>query len=209
MTILHISDTHNQHRSLTDLPYADVIVHSGDFCFAGTEDEAFDFINWFCDLPYKHKIFIAGNHDECLLNADSIEGLDENCHYLNNSSVVIDGVKFYGIPFFLEDVVDSKFEKLTERIPFDSQVLITHTPPFGILDYSDGIHYGSNHLLEQIQQRKSIWTHLFGHIHDAIGVLQQDSIRFCNSSVLDENYNLHNQKYTIVEMPLDCLNNIL
>lgn len=30
MKILQISDTHNQHRQLTDLPAADVIVHCGD-----------------------------------------------------------------------------------------------------------------------------------------------------------------------------------
>ena len=57
VTILHLSDTHSQHRRLAQLPDADVIVHSGDFTMAGTEQEVFDFINWFCDLPYRHKIF--------------------------------------------------------------------------------------------------------------------------------------------------------
>ena len=51
MTILHLSDTHNQHRQLTDLPDADILIHSGDFTMAGTEQEAIDFLNWFCDLP--------------------------------------------------------------------------------------------------------------------------------------------------------------
>ena len=32
----------------------------------GSEQEAIDFMNWFCDLPYPHKIFICGNHDACL-----------------------------------------------------------------------------------------------------------------------------------------------
>ena len=53
MKILHISDTHNCHHRLRDLPEADVVVHSGDFCMVGTEQEALDFLNWFCDLPYK------------------------------------------------------------------------------------------------------------------------------------------------------------
>ena len=56
MTILHISDTHGLHNQLTDLPAADVIVHSGDFTLGGSEKEAIDFMQWFSDLPYKHKV---------------------------------------------------------------------------------------------------------------------------------------------------------
>lgn len=50
MKILHLSDTHNCHRRLGDLPEADVVEHSGDFCMVGTEKEALDFLHWFCDL---------------------------------------------------------------------------------------------------------------------------------------------------------------
>ncbi|MDE6654552.1 MAG: metallophosphoesterase, partial [Muribaculaceae bacterium] len=95
MKILHLSDTHNCHHLLRDLPEADVVVHSGDFCMAGSEQEALDFLNWFCDLPYKHKIFVCGNHDDCLYGAN-IEGLDSNVHYLFNSCIEIEGIKFYG-----------------------------------------------------------------------------------------------------------------
>lgn len=70
MTILHISDTHGQHGKLINVPKADVIVHSGDFTFGGSEKEAIDFMQWFCDLPYKHKVFVAGNHDMCMYGAD-------------------------------------------------------------------------------------------------------------------------------------------
>ena len=56
MKILQISDTHNQHRQLTDLPAADVIVHCGDFTDNGTEEEVLNFLNWFIELPYPHKI---------------------------------------------------------------------------------------------------------------------------------------------------------
>ena len=83
MKILHLSDTHGSHRWLTDLPEADVIVHSGDFTMTGSEQEAIDFLNWFCDLPYAHMIFICGNHDDCLYGAN-IDGLDSNVHYLYN-----------------------------------------------------------------------------------------------------------------------------
>ena len=39
MKILHISDTHNNHRDLGELQHADVFVHTGDFSNYGTEDE--------------------------------------------------------------------------------------------------------------------------------------------------------------------------
>lgn len=45
MKILHLSDTHNCHHRLRDLPEADVVVHSGDFCMVGSEQEALDFLN--------------------------------------------------------------------------------------------------------------------------------------------------------------------
>ena len=70
MKILHISDTHGKHHQLRDLPEADVVVHTGDITEDGTEEEVKDFIEWFCSLPYKHKIFIAGNHDDCLYGAN-------------------------------------------------------------------------------------------------------------------------------------------
>lgn len=51
--ILHLSDTHSQHRRLTQLPDADILVHSGDFTMNGSEQEAIDFMNWFCDLSIR------------------------------------------------------------------------------------------------------------------------------------------------------------
>ena len=89
MKLLHISDTHNQHESLLNLPEADVLIHSGDLTFAGSKDELDAFFDWFVKLPYKHKIFIAGNHDDCLLDYE-IDKLPKNIFYLNNSSINID-----------------------------------------------------------------------------------------------------------------------
>lgn len=65
MNILHLSDTHGAHRSLGNLPEADVIVHSGDITMNGSSSEVLDFMRWFSALPYAHKIFVAGDHDAC------------------------------------------------------------------------------------------------------------------------------------------------
>ena len=196
MTILHVSDTHNSHKELGKLPEADVIVHSGDFTRAGTEAEAYDFMDWFCDLPYKHKIFIAGNHDTCMFGAESIEGLPNDVHYLCGTGIEIEGIRFWGVPMFMNDLVNGKLSEYYSQIPDDTDILITHQPPKGmcdLADYGNGLeHKGSVLLLERIEQLH-IRYHLFGHEHDAYEVHKQGNVVFSNASVMDSKYNLINK----------------
>ena len=186
MKILHISDTHGCHHRLRDLPEADVAVHSGDFCMVGTTTEAIDFLNWFCDLPYQHKIFICGNHDDCLYGAN-INGLDANVHYLCNSGIVIDGVNFYGVPMFMNDCITDRQSRNIANIPTGTDVLITHSPPYGILDYADNIHYGSEEISQRIAQVHPR-LHLFGHIHVAYGIARINGINYSNAAIMDDSY---------------------
>lgn len=193
--ILHLSDTHGQHKNLKSLPEADVIVHSGDFTFAGSEEEAYDFINWFCNLPYKHKIFIAGNHDMCMYGADHIDGLSRNVHYLYNNSVVIDGIKFYGIPMFMEDCMDGNLDVFINNIPDDTDVLITHMPPKGTCDlanYGKGPEHRGNATLAELLKKLHPTCHLFGHEHDAYGKTIKENVIYSNACVVDSRYNLIN-----------------
>ena len=186
MKILHLSDTHGCHCRLRNLSDADVVVHSGDFTMTGSEREAIDFLNWFCDLPFAHKIFICGNHDDCLYGAN-IDGLDSNVHYLCNSGVEIDGVKFYGVPMFMGDCVTDRQAKNIAKIPADIDVLITHTPAYGILDFDDGINYGSEEILSRISELH-LKAHLFGHIHAQHGVAEQNGIIFSNGAIMSTDY---------------------
>ncbi len=186
MKILHLSDTHGWHRRLRDLPEADIIVHTGDFCMAGTEEEAMDFMEWFCDLPYEQKIFIAGNHDDCLYDSN-IEGLDNNVHYLCNSGIDIEGVQFYGIPIFMQDCLSNKQKANYSLIPNDTDILITHAPPLGILDFDDGRNHGSEELLMKINAL-NLKVHLFGHIHSQFGLEIINGTIFSNGSMIDSNY---------------------
>lgn len=186
MKILHLSDTHGCHHRLRNLPEADVLVHSGDFTMNGSEQEALDFLNWLCDLPYAHKIFICGNHDDCLYRAN-IDGLDANVHYLCNSGIEIDGVKFYGVPLFMGDCITDRQSKNYAHIPLDTDVVITHSPAYGILDFDDNINYGDEQLLsvvESIQPK----AHLFGHIHAQHGILTKDDIIISNGAIMNADY---------------------
>ena len=192
MKILHLSDTHGAHHRLRELPEADVVVHSGDFCMVGEEREALDFINWFCDLPYRHKIFICGNHDDYLYDATGIEGLDSNVHYLRNSGVEIDGLKFYGVPRFTEDCATDRQARNYANIPGDTDILITHSPAYGILDLDDSIdgefiHYGAEEILNRVMSVHPR-AHLFGHIHRQHGVTEKDGIIFSNGAIINHDY---------------------
>lgn len=195
MHILHLSDTHGCHHLLWDLPEADVMVHSGDFCMVGTEQEALDFLNWFCDLPYKHKIFICGNHDDCLYGAN-INGLDDNVHYLCNSGIEIEGLKFYGVPMFMCDCVTDRQNLNYDKIPIDTDILITHTPAYGILDFDDNINYGSEVLLQAVTNVNPR-IHLFGHIHKQHGITTIETTIFSNGAIMNEDYSIHNHPNVI------------
>lgn len=185
--ILHISDTHGCHRRMARLPKADIIVHSGDFTMYDTEAEAIDFLNWFCDLQYRHKVFICGNHDDCLYGAN-IDGLDDNVHYLCNSGIEIDGLKFYGVPMFTNDCVTDRQSRNYACIPVDTDILITHSPAYGILDFDDGINYGSEEILERLPSLHNLKAHLFGHIHAQHNLVEHNGIIFSNGAIMNSDY---------------------
>ena len=182
MKILQISDTHNRHRQLTNLPEADVIVHCGDFTENGTEEEVLDFLNWYIDLPYKYKIFVTGNHDLCLWDAKDIEDLPENVFFLQDRGVTIEGVKFFGIAY----------DHSESLIPEGTDIVITHEPPIMILDESAGIHWGNVPLFKRIMEVRPRY-HLFGHAHESCGTLKQDDIIFSNGAILDDFYHISHQ----------------
>ena len=157
------------------MPNADVIIHSGDISNSGTEEELLDFLNWMIELPYEHKIFVTGNHDLCLWDAEGIDDLPDNLHFLQDKSVTISGMKFFGLAY-------NHPEKL---IPEGVGVVITHEPPVMILDESSGTHWGNAPLRNRIFDIKPHF-HLFGHAHNSYGTIKQDGIVFSNAALLDD-----------------------
>ena len=202
MKFLVISDTHGKHNELS-LPKADVIIHAGDICSRGYEQEVMDFLKWFDRLDYKYKIFIAGNHD-FLFERESDEVLQKlippGIIYLNDSAIEIEGIKIWGSPitpwFFNWAFNRNRGEAISrhwEIIPDDIRILVTHGPPFSILDKTlKKEHVGCEDLLQKILEIKPGF-HLFGHIHEAYGIFKNNDTTFINASVLDANYNLRNE----------------
>uniref|UniRef100_K3X2D5 Calcineurin-like phosphoesterase domain-containing protein n=1 Tax=Globisporangium ultimum (strain ATCC 200006 / CBS 805.95 / DAOM BR144) TaxID=431595 RepID=K3X2D5_GLOUD len=203
-----ISDTHGRHRNVQDIPDGDVLVHCGDFTNRGTHKEICDFNDWLGSLPHRHKIVIAGNHD---LSMDAAEydvhwqakwrhdeyndptqsrALLTNCTYVENRSVVIDGIKIYGSPMtppipgrVMAFNVARGFaaQQQWSKIPSDVDVLLTHGPPNGILDkVFTGARVGDETLLKEVMSRCRPRFHVFGHIHEAYGATRVGTTVFIN-----------------------------
>ena len=130
---------------LTSSADGDILIHSGDFAqrmkTEGFEEKMEDFNNFLGALPHKHKIFVAGNHEIALNNytKKEIQKMLPNCVYLQDSSVKLMGIKFYGSPWTTSSRMGfscprAEIKKKWKKIPRSSDILITHMPPFNILD---------------------------------------------------------------------------
>jgi len=87
---------------------------------------------------------------------------------------------------------DSKeIRSIWNKIPLDTDVLITHGPPYGILDLTiSKEHAGCKALYECIKLIKPK-LHVFGHIHEAYGKQQADrkqSTIFVNAATCNISY---------------------
>lgn len=211
MEIIHISDTHGRHRELKlNLKGVDVIVHTGDesnnFDWLKNEPEFRDLIDWYGSLEIKNKILIAGNHSGFIAKYPKIARelmLARGITYLDKEAVVIDGVKFYGDPtsprfgnwHFMAD--RNKMYKHWDLIPEDVNVLLTHTPPKGVLDIGQrqgGIEFcGCSSLRTKIRSLKELKAHCFGHIHSKPdypfynhGILKRDGVIYSNATLVQD-----------------------
>jgi Icc-related predicted phosphoesterase len=211
MRIIAISDTHGKHDMLS-IPDGDVLLVAGDITSRGHIDELWNVARWFKKQPHK-VIAIAGNHDFCLENNFSNVAelaLQENdVLYLKDSSVVIDGIKFYGSPWqpwFYDWAFNlRRGNEIAEKwslIDEDTDILITHGPAKNILDsvanymVGESKHVGCNDLAKRIEVIGPK-LHLGGHIHEAYGVEKHGETWYVNASVLDLNYKVANKPIII------------
>lgn len=197
-----IADTHCRHRSLR-LPKGDVLLHAGDISYRGDKREIADFLDWMGKQPFAHKIFIAGNHDfffERGREADIRNLLPPNVHYLKDEGVSVEGVNVWGSPYtpwFYQWAFNKRrgeaLAKHWNAIPEGTDVLLTHGPPYGILDVTlTDQHSGDQDLLKRILAVKPK-AHVCGHIHESYGTVIRHGIRFLNACVLNESYELANK----------------
>lgn len=197
MKIAAISDTHNQHKKLK-IPECDVLIHCGDLTNSGEIWEIKNFCEWMSKTPAKHKIVIPGNHDRSFQKPLMLPAIEElftaaNINLLIDKSLTIDNINFYGSPWqpwfwdwaynFPRYDGGEAAKSTWDKIPVDTDILITHGPPNGILDRvdRDGSSVGCPHLRNRIEQTK-IKYHCFGHIHESKGIMTVDERTYINCS---------------------------
>jgi Icc-related predicted phosphoesterase len=191
-------DTHGLHDTIKQLPEGDVLIHAGDFMNAGfNPKEAISFNRWLGEQPFKYRVVCAGNHDRYFQNTPEVaRSLLTSAIYLENTGITIDGVSLWGSPYTPE-FLDWAFmyqrgtsaNRYWNQIPDDLDVLITHGPPFGILDQTapGEAHLGCEELLHAVEEKKPR-IHVFGHIHGGAGSFQSEATRFINAAYLNELY---------------------
>lgn len=208
MKIVCLSDTHTMGAQI-QVPDGDVLVHSGDHTMNGRRAQIEKAMRWLSGLPHRHKVIIAGNHDFLFQEKKVIQRwlkrYHKNVHYLEDSWIEIDGVRFYGTPwqpwfhnwaFNLPHPSDPlarvTAKNVFDQIPAGTDVLLTHSPPFSILDrtlqendWDD--RKGSEELLYRVAQVRPK-LHVFGHIHESYGQLQKYGIHFVNASICTRKY---------------------
>lgn len=208
MKVIAISDSHGQEHKII-IPKCDLLIHAGD-CDINTLEDLEKLNMWFGKQPVKLKIFVAGNHDFYLekLHPNMTQEILTNAIYLQDSFIKINQFKIYGTPWcprfndwaFMRD--SNFLKEKWKLIPDDTNILITHAPPFGILDQKRkangdlGESLGCPFLRNRVKEINPK-IYIFGHIHEAYGKYTDYKTDYYNVSVLDEYYELTN-KYSII-----------
>lgn len=195
-----ISDLHGERPELEG---GDLLIVAGDLTITNTLHQHTDALEWLCKLPYRKKIVVGGNHDGFLQdnpNFYSKTAID----YLCDSGTEFEGFEIWGSPWtrYFDGMnphcmafTKNSEEDLAERweiIPSDTDILVTHTPPYTI---RDGF-FGSNSLLKRLVDLR-LKLHVFGHIHEGYGKTDlrwfkmkngMNGSLYVNASYMDENY---------------------
>lgn len=224
MIIDCISDLHGFYPQLEG---GDLLIVAGDLTARDTLEQHLEFAEWFANQKYKHRILIAGNHDNQLV--DWVPMKLEEADYLCDSGTEFEyydprfpeedegflpsgkrTLKIWGSPWtktfegmnphckaFTVDT-DEELAKKWELIPEDTDILITHSPSYGILDKCFNGNVGSKSLLKCIEKIMPEMV-IFGHIHECGGkYIEKEGILYINGSIVDERYRNTNTRRRVI-----------
>lgn len=208
MRIVCLSDTHNAINDVT-IPDGDVLVHAGDLTSMGTVQEIKRELARLEEKVsrFREVYIIAGNHDWLFQSNPTLarEIVTEfGFTYLQDSGVTLDGVNFWGSPWqprFFDWAFNQNrgadIKRFWDLIPDNTDVLITHGPPYGIGDPdSKKFPVGCKDLLEAIRRVKPK-LHICGHLHEGYGVREVFDTKFINASIMDDYYNSVNEPIVV------------
>lgn len=229
MIVDAISDLHGHYPTLEG---GDLLIVAGDLTARDTFGEHSEFKQWLYDQDYEKKVVIGGNHDGNLVGnkaGSSVYSgyhMDDHCYfsfadYLLDSGTEFGGLKIWGSPWtktfkgmnphckaFTCDTEEELAEKWA-LIPDNTDILITHSPPYGFLDFIeekyDGsrFHLGSKSLWDRLI-KINVRIHIFGHIHECGGShdIYEDITwkgpYFVNASHVNERYEPVNKPIRVI-----------
>lgn len=204
MKIHCISDIHS--NLLPRIPECDVLAISGDivngFKYRFYDAEHWletNFREWLEEVPARHVVACAGNHD--FWAQDGFRP-DIPWTYLQDSGVEIDGVKFWGSPWqppfgWAFNIEDQFAHRYYERIDLDTNVLLSHSPPYGYGDQIGSEHVGSVPLLKRINELRDLSLVVCGHVHVGRGKYKtREGVDIVNASVVDYDYKITHKGFT-------------
>lgn len=213
MKIWCISDTHCDHSKLIIPDNVDIVIHAGDAGnnkdLSNNEAQLRNFLIWYDQLPIKHKIYVPGNHDTSIEKNMFNFNLYQNIIFLDHKAVEIENTKFFGSPYtpsfgigWAYNIPRNKIDLKWKDIPENTDILITHGPPKGILDYTLSYenYYeqcGCKSLLNRVREVKPKY-HIFGHVHDEQDVFNCGTTKTNSLDTIFINACVKNLKYKLI-----------
>jgi len=211
-----IADTHTLHRKIV-MPPGDVLLVAGDFTGRGLRREIEDFDSWLALQPYTVIIVVAGNHDELFEHKTyEARSLLPHAKYLQDDETTLRpslfgraderwSITIYGSPWqpryydwaFNLERGSSQLRGKWRKIPTGIDVLVTHTPPYEIMDHDPRGGRSGCELLREELKRIQPRLHVFGHLHSTHGVVEKDGTIFVNACIADDRYEVHREPIVI------------
>jgi len=195
-SIALISDTHGFHWDL-DIPACDILLHAGDYGSYGDMKETVDFNQWLGTLDQvKHKIIVAGNHDLfAAKNYNMTKTLFSNADYIQDEMITVERLKIWGSPWsrtfgrWAFMCAEQELLLKYQKIPAGVDIIVSHTPAYGILDHVPNFGgAGSKALLQEVTTRIKPKLLVGGHLHDNNGFQDVNGIKFATACICDEDY---------------------
>lgn len=154
--IFAFADTHGMYRRMRIPADADILICAGDACEGFNPAELEDFFAWYNDIPAKHRIFIAGNHDMVFDKQPEYARclIPDGITFLENNGIEFDGIRFHSVPA-------RPYLKGQIILPDGIDFLITHGPAWSCLDRGRG----DKNLYMAIAAARPEY-HVFGHVHE-------------------------------------------
>jgi len=202
MRIAMLSDTHTQFEGLT-VPPCDLLISAGDYSHRGEKESVIRYHRWLHKQPADLVLSVQGNHEVWVQdNWDDakalVDELSDKIHFVRESSLQYGGRRIFGSAFspeFNNWAYSLQRGKPSiehwKAIPSDTEILVTHGPPYGILDKvreDTRVPLGCEALRKRIKDLKRLKLHVFGHIHGGSGEKLVDGVLYVNAAICNEQY---------------------